>query len=718
VRIRPVWIAIPACAAAGIVTYSFVAAQEPAGPAGFYQTKVTPHPSVVAESNASSMRPHNEGRTPAPADGNQLPPNWLPTPGSTVPARLAAKPTPHAPSPKPRMTQPGISDKAEPSAYPASGTMPVTPLSSQPKGRFFPDATSPVRPAAATNVIPPPSVTPVPTVPLDLPPPRVTMEPELPVETSADVEMPKPLAISPPPAEPMPLPIIQTVPETQPASINTTPSVTLTPPPAAPFGTGFPSTPLPARQSPNLIVEAIAPESIGLGQTLTYEIVVKNAGSAPVANVRVEDELPTGVKYLNSDPSAEHTGDRLAWTIGGLDAGAERRIKVMVQPADEGELRSRAVVTFATAAEARIRVTRPRVSVALAAADTVRVGDEVAFQIKVSNTGSGPAQKLVIQAKLSDGLHHPQGGVIEAELENLSAGETKTVTLRAMATKAGPQTCTIVAAADGNPPESANSALNVIEPRLETKLAGPSKCVVRSEPTYTMEMANPGTAGTDPVQAWAVVPDGFEFVSASDGGAFTPANRTIIWRLPGLPAGTNKSVSFKLRAAAPTEGTLKTVAQAVPPTDTASNVQPAGYRHASATRVLEATADTPIIAEGVPALRFEVIDLEDPIMVGQEAVYEIKVQNQGTGPCTGVQIVATLADGTQVTGASGQTTGRGQGQQVVFDPIPTLDMKKEAVYQVRVRGTQAGDHRFKVQVTCDQIKTPIIKEENTRFYKE
>ena len=40
-RIRPVWIAVPACAAAGVVTYSVVAAQEPGGSAGFYPTKVT-----------------------------------------------------------------------------------------------------------------------------------------------------------------------------------------------------------------------------------------------------------------------------------------------------------------------------------------------------------------------------------------------------------------------------------------------------------------------------------------------------------------------------------------------------------------------------------------------------------------------------------------------------------------------------------------------------
>ncbi len=55
---------------------------------------------------------------------------------------------------------------------------------------------------------------------------------------------------------------------------------------------------------------------------------------------------------------------------------------------------------------------------------------------------------------------------------------------------------------------------------------------------------------------------------------------------------------------------------------------------------------------------------------------------------------------------------------LVFDPIPTLAVKGEAVYRVKVRGTAAGDLRFRVQLTCDQVRTPVVKEESTRFYKE
>ena len=54
----------------------------------------------------------------------------------------------------------------------------------------------------------------------------------------------------------------------------------------------------------------------------------------------------------------------------------------------------------------------------------------------------------------------------------------------------------------------------------------------------------------------------------------------------------------------------------------------------------------------------------------------------------------------------------------MFEPIPTLGVKGDAVYRVRVRGTVAGDLRFRAQITCDQLKAPVVKEESTQFYKE
>src|SRR6185369_13268569 len=177
-------------------------------------------------------------------------------------------------------------------------------------------------------------------------------------------------------------------------------------------------------------------------------------------------EIPAGARYVGSDPPAELNGDRLSWNVGTMEANSERRLEVRVKPGDEGDVRSRATVTFAAAVDARTKVTRPRVAVSLTGSEVCRAGEETTFQIKVTNGGSGPATRMVLQARLTDGLVHPQGIVIEAELANLPPGETKTVPLKVSAAKSGLQACQIVVAAEGSPDATGKASVNVVEPML------------------------------------------------------------------------------------------------------------------------------------------------------------------------------------------------------------------------------------------------------------
>jgi hypothetical protein len=233
---------------------------------------------------------------------------------------------------------------------------------------------------------------------------------------------------------------------------------------------------------------------------------------------------------------------------------------------------------------------------------------------------------------------------------------------------------------------------------------------------YEITLTNPGTAATDPITLYTVLPEGFEYTQASDNATYGAQNRVVVWKLAGLAPSGTKVVTLKVRAAAAGDGALRTIAQTTPEQPVVGAA--AGAPAKPAGRVLEAKTETAIKSEGVSAVRFEVIDLDDPVEVGKEAVYEIRVTNQGTGACTNVQLVAAMAEGTEYKGSSGPTQIKPQGQHLVFEPIPMLAAKGEAVFRVKVRGTVAGEQRFRVQLTCDQVRTPIVKEESTRFYKE
>lgn len=741
-------------AAAGVAAIGTVLAQQPSS--GYGQPKAPPGVAPGATVKPyGQWSPNGQPGAVQPAGGYlpNPPPGYTPVqpagnrPRLTQPVMAGpdgVRPAGGIDLPPPNMDIPAFRSGGG-TAPPAPGGRPLPPPSATPDGaesKFGPPASPDARPVVPPTLPGNPGAPPVPpSSAVPVPPPSFPAIPAAPADGPNPLPQVNPTGpATPPPAAPVGVPAAPPSVFVQPGStpLPTNPAplpgAGLPTPPAAgagvPGGAATPqaavNTPtqptvglLPGRATPSLSVETVCPDSVVFGQEFKYTLIVRNTGSAAVSHVRIDDELPPGARYVGSDPPAELNGDRLVWAVGTMEPNTERRVEVRVKPGDEGDVRSRAVVTFAAAVDARTRVTRPRVAVAVTAAEVCRAGEETTFHIKLTNSGSGPATRMVLQARLTDGLLHPQGVVIEAELANLPPGESKTVPLRVSAAKSGLQACQIVVAAEGSPDATAKASVNVVEPMLQVAQTGPAKCHVRAEPVYTIEMTNPGTAATDPVQLLSVLPDGFEYVQASDGGTFNPDSRSVSWRLPALPAGSTRAVTLKLRAVAAADGSLRTVAQTGAPAP-AGPVQ-AGAVAVRPTRGLEAKAETQVAAEGVAAVRFEVVGLENPVEVGKEAVYEVRVMNQGTGPCTNVQLVAALAEGTTFVGATqgvNQAAVKATGQQLVFDPIPTLGVKGDAVYRVRVRGGVAGDMRFRAQITCDQLKAPVVKEESTQFYKE
>jgi uncharacterized repeat protein (TIGR01451 family) len=450
-------------------------------------------------------------------------------------------------------------------------------------------------------------------------------------------------------------------------------------------------------QTPNLLVEKRAPETVLFGQPLSYEIVIRNQGATPVYHVRVEDELPHGVRYLGGEPMAEMGQNRIGWMVGTIEPNSERRMRVDLQPQGEGEIRSVASVTFTTAAVMRTQVVQPRLMVAVRAPEQAIAGENIPFQILVSNPGTGAVNGLILRGKLTPGLQHPQGAVVEAEMGPLGPGETKPVTLTVKAVGGGAQMAEITASADGLE-SSARASVQVLEAALKLKRTGPPKCFVKSEVGFELEVTNPGSAVATGVQIMDTLPAGLDFVSASEGGTWDVSTRTISWRLNTVPPGGRSIVAYRVKAREVGEQPHKAVVQAE--------------------RGGEAKAESIFNVEGVPALQLEVVDLEDPIEVGGDLVYEVRVKNQGSGPCTNIQILANVPDGLQFREANGPVNYRPTATGVVFDPLPKLASKADVVYRIKVKGVAPGDYRFKVQLTCEQLRQPVNKEESSRVYKD
>ena len=367
-------------------------------------------------------------------------------------------------------------------------------------------------------------------------------------------------------------------------------------------------------------------------------------------------------------------------------------------PSVRGDLACQALVSFTGLSTARIRVREPRLLVKATAPEKVLMGDMATITLTVSNPGDGPADHVKIRATLSEGLEHAHSKTFEFDLGNLGAAESRSVQLVCGTKMAGLQTCDAVATAEGNLHVLETARVEVILPRLDIVASGPKLRYLDRHATYTFKVSNPGSAPASNVIVSDVIPEGFKFLSASNGGRHDAGTRTVSWFIGDLTSGQSREVSAEVVAVG--TGLQKHLASVV------------------AARGLKSETDVQTRVEGLSALLMELADLDDPVEVGADTAYEIRVTNTGSKTETNLQLICTIPDKMEFRGARGAADGRFRvlEKEIVFESLPKLAPKADAVYRVNVRGTAPGDLRFRARITADGLTEPVMREESTKVY--
>ena len=120
---------------------------------------------------------------------------------------------------------------------------------------------------------------------------------------------------------------------------------------------------------------------------------------------------------------------------------------------------------------------------------------------------------------------------------------------------------------------------------------------------------------------------------------------------------------------------------------------------------------------GVPAILLELVDVEDPVPVGGEVVYEIRVTNQGTAALTNVRPVGTVPDLQEYVSSTGATPARlEEGGRLVMDPVATLEPQATAAWRVVTRALEVGIAHFRIDLSSDQLPRAFGELESTNQY--
>jgi uncharacterized repeat protein (TIGR01451 family) len=256
----------------------------------------------------------------------------------------------------------------------------------------------------------------------------------------------------------------------------------------------------------------------------------------------------------------------------------------------------------------------------------------------------------------------------------------------------------------GGVPEPAKiPAVPAGEAKLSLAVNGPKEGVLNQPATFEITASNAGTAAAVNVLVTGFLPEKTKYLSASDSGRMH-ANQ-IAWLLGDLPPGASRTVKLSLQPEAAGEICVKATALADP--------------------ALKASAESCTLVRGASAMLLNLRDTRDPLPVGGETSYSIVALNQGQAPITNLVIKALIPPEMSLLSAKGPVDNKLEaptkaGQMLLYEPLANLEPGGKREYEVYVKAVRAGDVRFKIEMTADQLKTggPVHQEESTRVYPQ
>ena len=464
---------------------------------------------------------------------------------------------------------------------------------------------------------------------------------------------------------------------------------------------GFPTG---LRESSGILLEKVVPAEVLLGKPFSYEYKVINLTDYALTDVTVMDKVTDNFRTSDSSPKADSVNGGIAtWKIGQLGARETKTIKVTGSASSEGTITTCGWATYSPILCEPIRVVKPAIELAKTMPAVVTQCDPIPVKLVVRNNGSSTLTGVKVTDTLPSGLTTDAGqSSVTFDAGTLTPGQSKDFAFNAKAARTGSFENPAKATSTQGVEAEAKASVKVVKPALTIACLTPPK-KENLGLTYTefigrpfevcFEIKNTGDAASASTVVSLPIPTGLTFRSATDGGANSAG--TVSWNVGSLAPGASKKVCATFSAA-----------------------NGGNYAFNATTRGAcadPANTSCSVFIQGVNAILVEVIDSPDPIQVGEETTYTIKVTNQGGGlDLEQIGIKAMFPD--EVTPGVASNGGTVSGQTATWPTVANLAVNQTLTYTVKGKGVKQGDARLKVDVTTRMRQTPITELESTTVY--
>lgn len=482
-----------------------------------------------------------------------------------------------------------------------------------------------------------------------------------------------------------------------------------------------------------LAVSVQGPTTAAVGSQVTYQIQVTNPGDLPAEDVRVSTGEMTD--RLRLVPGEGVQGNRRVWDLGTLGPHQTRLLTLNCEAQMSGDVRVTITANaIGVSAEdqvvTEITETALRLVVELINEDPNRiyVGDEVSFNISVTNTSNAPITNVVVRDIFDTGLEQSEGqsSPVRKSLNSLAPGGEKHFGLTFTVREAGLLQHTVEVTADGGHSARTVERITAVEPRhqLSVLIDGPETMTDRQRATYDITVTNTGDTELSGLNIQVRIDDSLNPVEATpEHGPIVP--NLLRWLVAALPPNrsvtrtvTCDAVTFNDRAEVRasvvsvriTQPQIASKFTAIVPAEGAAPVRP---------EPREAEADVPPTPQP-PAngqLLVELADATGGVRAGETIVYTLVITNDRQVFDDNIQVQLRSSDGLRIADLS-------RGGQ----PVPStnlLDAQNAAVrfremrpgesirLRIEAQATAAGEALLEAIVSSDLVPQGVSDQEST-----
>lgn len=445
---------------------------------------------------------------------------------------------------------------------------------------------------------------------------------------------------------------------------------------------------------PSVLVRLAGPSDIPVGRKGEYELIAKNTGSIPLNGAIVRMDVPKGVtaeidEAMKSQTESEPLEDgslAIVWQVSELAAGQMQKLPIKLTAA---EAKNFAIAMEWTVmpqnGELLVNVQKPDLQIGLEGPAEVSFGVPQIYRLKISNPGTAPAENVVLN------LSAEPYGSNNSPLGTIAPGTNRVVEVELTFQQKGK--LKIKAEATGDNLKSASEIDVVVhQAMLDAAVKGIETEYVGAIVDYTLELTNSGDTASENVIAQVELPDGVKLVQLPNGARLS--GKILLWEINSLNAGQSLTLTWQAELLSAGEKLFQATCR--------------GSAGGSA------VAQTKTLVDAVADLKLTLSDPPSPSPVGEEVVYELEIMNRGKQSANKVKVLAQFSEGIEPAGAVGAEHKLVPGQ-VLFEPIPSIAAGETVKLQVRALASEAGVHRFRIEVQTDDEEIHHVLEESTRY---